>query len=248
MSVDCSMMIRCDFRADGDHSRKVKYMHDFIDRLRKECRIPFADYSLEQVHDDICCFDFRPLDMVYVNLYDGFWECESGWRFTQYIKGGIRRFFFDVAQYFGGNDVYICDEFCGWNGGVQDNDTFEEWLADKVAKHGNIPEYDPDVTPTLPYEELSSVYHDKFEDLHAEKARISAIARSYGMEETGIDNYYDRFYVFLKDGKNYLYDDVSSKLFSKRPISWLEIEEWGTFDVMINGVEKRYGSDGKLIK
>ena len=68
------------------------------------------------------------------------------------------------------------------------------------------------------------------------------------MEETGIDNYYDRFYVFLKDGKNYLYDDVSSKLFSKRPISWLEIEEWGTFDVTINGVKKRYGSDGKLIK
>lgn len=248
MGVDCSMIIRCDFHDDGNHAKKVKYMYDFIGLLKQKCKVPFTSPSLEDVYEDACRFEFKAFDSFYFNLYDGFWECESIWRYWQYLNGDIRRLFFDVAQHFEAQDIYICAESYGWNGGINDTDDYASWLKRITKRHGDIPEFDPAVTPSIPWESQHCIYHDSFEDLHAEKKRIAAIAKSYGMEETGIDNYYNRFYVFVKDGNYYLYDDLNSKLFLEKPISDCEIMEFGTFDVIVDGTKKRYSSDGEMIQ
>lgn len=84
MGVDCSMLLKCDFRDKRDHRKKVEYMRAFIDRMVEECRIPFKKNIVELVDEENYCFWFTPFALVSTNLYDGFWECESAWRFTQY--------------------------------------------------------------------------------------------------------------------------------------------------------------------
>ena len=244
MGVDCSMILRCDFRDDGDHDKKVEYMHAFIERMVDQCRIPFTENNVERVEEEDCRFRFNPFDLVSVNLYDGFWECESAWRFTQYIYYGFaRRVFFDMAQYFGAADVYICEEGLAWDGGIQEGDKYETWLADKESRYGPIPEYDPLVTPYEHLEKESRIYHDSFMDLHRDKARIRTIAGTFGMEETGVTRYCDRFYFFRRGDDIYMYDDMLGRLYSEEPVEYFKMIDETSYKVVQNGKEKVFQTD-----
>ena len=233
------MILRCDFRDDGDHDKKVEYMHAFIERMVDQCRIPFTENNVERVEEEDCRFRFNPFDLVSVNLYDGFWECESAWRFTQYVYYGFaRRLFFDMAQYFGAADVYICEEGLAWDGGIQEGDTYETWLADKESRYGPIPEYDPLVTPYEHLEKESRIYHDSFIDLHKDKTRLKTIAATFGMEEAGVARYYDRFYFFRRGDDVYIYDDILGTLYSEEPVEYFKIIDETSCKVVQKGEEK----------
>ena len=239
MGVDCSMILKCEFHDERDHRKKVEYMRAFIDRMVEECRIAFKKNIVELVDEENYCFWFTPFDLVSTNLYDGFWECESAWRFTQYVYWGFaRRLFFDIAQYFGVNEAYICEETLAYDGGIQEGDTYETWLADKESRYGPIPEYDPAVTPYVHLEQVSPIYHDCFIDLHKDKERLKTIARSMGMESAGVARYGDRYYFFRKGNDIYLYDDISGGLYSETPIEYYKIIDETTDMIAQNGEEK----------
>ena len=177
MGVDCSMILRDD---------RLRNLHNFEERMaivraiqdhlakkygignREEAIIDFDndDEDDEEYDEEVFpAFNFVPYCVVGINMYDGFWEIESTWRYAQYFdqEGGPSEEFFDIAQDFGCDDAYICDEFCAWNGGDLESLNFDEWLDEMRSRFGEIKEINAERKRRLRQKEFTGISYNEIE-------------------------------------------------------------------------------------
>lgn len=148
MSVCVECLIRNDFY-DIDNIEAVKAelnraSNILNDYFNLEGDDKFRPYVLDG-EDYQVCSETHPMSIIV--LKKGYWHISSAYKYHQlFLKPlFVRNGFYEIAEAFGKNEAWYCDEYRLWNSGDKDWDyetqTFEEWLQYINSTYGPIKDY-----------------------------------------------------------------------------------------------------------
>ena len=207
MGVDCSMILRDDslrnMNAPEERLAKIQAIQNY---LVKKYGIANCDEAIPWTDNDrgvFPRFNFKPYGIVSINMYDGFWEIETAWRYSQYFdeNGGpsdLQNDFYDIALDFGCDDAYICSEYCAWNGGDLEKHNFDEWLEDMRSRFGEIRDIDANTKYSCDSKEFPDVLHEPFAECKTMMAELSENVATKGFSANGIHTIGWRFITVMK--------------------------------------------------
>ena len=256
MGVDCSMILRddslCELKTFEERMARIQVIEDYLVKKygitnREEA---IKDRTLDG--DRYPSFDFKPYDIVSINMYDGFWEIETGWRYSQYFDknggpSGLQKAFYDIARDFGCDEAYICSEFCAWNGGDLEDHHFDEWLEDMRSRFGEIRELTSDTRYHWDSKVFPEVVHDSFTACKEKMADLSKRIASKGYKVNKIYCLGWYFITVSKKGKVYLMNKETLELLIPEPIDYFMDMNCSSFEIVSRGKYMLYTSDGRKI-
>lgn len=256
MGVDCSMILR------DDNLRELKTFEEKIARIRAIEDFLVKKYGIvnrEEAFqdrtfsgDEFPSFDFKPYGIIGINMYDGFWEIETGWRYSQYFDkdggpSGLQDTFFDIARDFGCDEAYICSEFCAWNGGDLEDHNFDEWLDEMRSRFGEIRELTSDTKYNWDTRVFPEVVHDSFTACKEKMAELSRKVEAKGYIANGILCIGRNYITVSKDDKVYLMHDQTLELLIPDPIDyWMDLN-CSSFEIVSKGINMLFSSHGRKI-
>lgn len=256
MGVDCSMILRDDsLRQLKTREEKIQRIRSVEDFLIKKYGIANRDDAIEfEDFDNERClqFNFEPYGIVSINMYDGFWDIETAWRYHSYFSSekapsGLPDCFFDIAQDFGCNDAYICSEYCAYNGGELESHSFEGWLELMRQRNGDIPEITPETRFGGYDNGFPEVYHESFQREKEIMAELSEKTASLGYSANGISCIGWHFITVSKNGKVYVMHRDSFTLLIPDPIDyWVDLNG-SSFEIVSKGKTMLFACDGQKL-
>ena len=256
MGVDCSMILR------DDSLRQLKTLDEKIQRIRSVEDFLIKKYGIANRDDAIeyelledehfLQFNFEPYGIVSINLYDGFWEIETAWRYHSYFSSengpsGLPDYFFDIAQDFGCDDAYICSEYCAYNGGELESHSFEGWLELMRQRNGDIPEITPETRFGGYDKGFPGVFHESFLSQKKTMAELSEKAASLGYSANGISRIGWHFITVSKNEKVYVMNRDTFTLLIPDPVDfWMDLN-CSSFEVVTMGKTMLFACDGQKL-
>jgi hypothetical protein len=256
MGVDCSMILRADeLHQLSSHEEKIAYIRALEDRLikkygiaKREDAITYEDFDDE----NNMRFDFEPYDIISLNMYDGFWEIESGYHYSQYFSDdgrstGVRRLFFDIARDLGCNDGYVCSEHCTWNGEDMESLNLQEWLEHMRARFGEIKEYNPTIEYGNYDDRFPEVFHDDFAECKQELRELEEVVEKLGFSANGLDTICGQFLIVSKEGRSYVLDRATNELLIPDAVDFYQDLNCCGFEIESNGKRFLFSSEGHKI-
>jgi len=236
------------------YDEKVAYIKALEDRLLKKYGIQDRDSMMSDELDDenYLRFRFEPYDVVSVNMYNGFWEIESAYRYSQYFSDdgtstGVRNLFFSIARDLGCDDGYVCSEHCTWNGESLERMTFEDWIARMKERFGEMREYTPAQKYGEPEGDFPEVFHDDFAECKAEFQEVETKLGEMGYRANGIDRICGQFLTASKEGKTYIVDSSTWTLLLPDPVDYYQDMNTYAFEVMVGQKRVLFSSEGRKI-
>ena len=233
---------------------KVAYIKALEERLLKKYGIQDRDSMMSDNLDDEnwLRFRFEPYDVVSVNMYNGFWEIESAYRYSQYFSDdgtstGVRRLFFDIARDLGCDDGYVCSEHCTWNGESLESMSFEDWIARMKERFGEMREYTPAQKYGEPKGDFPEVFHDDFAECKIELSDVETKVKELGYCANGIDRICGRFLTASRDGKTYIIDSTTWSLLLPVPVDCYQDMNSYAFEVTVGEKRFLFSSEGHKI-
>lgn len=255
MSVDCSMILRDDrLRNMNAPDERLARLQEIQDYLVKKYGIANSDEAIPWTDNDggvFPRFNFEPYGIVSINMYNGFWEIETAWRYSQYFDenggpSGLKSDFFDIARDFECDDAYICSEFCAWNGGNLEMRNFDEWLDDMRSRFGDIRELKTDTKYSYD-SKFPEVFHESFTACKERMAEVFKEVEAKGYKANGISCIGWNYITVSKDGKVYLMHDKTFELLIPEPIDyWMDLNR-SSFEIVANGKNMLYSCYGQKI-
>lgn len=256
MGVDCSMILRDDslrqLKTREEKINRIRGIEDFLIKkygiANRDDAIEFEDFDDEQ----FLRFNFEPYGIVSINLYNGFWDIETAWRYHNYFSSengpsGLPDYFFDIAQDFGCNDAYICSEYCTWNGGDVEHYTFEEWLEAMHKRYGDIPEITPETRFGGYDNGFPEVFHESFQSQKKIMAELSEKVTMLGYSPNGISRIGWYFITVSKKGKVYVMNrDTLTLLIPEAIDFWMDLN-CSSFEVVSKGKTMLFACNGQKL-
>lgn len=256
MGVDCSMILRDDSLRNMDKPEerlaRLQAMKDF---LVKKYGIANYEEAITDYEDDggyYPRFNFEPYGIVSINMFDGFWEIETAWRYSQYFldeggPSGLQSDFFDIARDFGCNDAYICSEFCAWNGGDLEMHNFDEWLEDMQSRFGKIREIRSNTKYSCNSKKFPDVFHESFSACKKEMAVLSKKVKAKGYMANGLSCIGWNFITVSKEDNVYVMNKETLELLIQEPVQYYMDLNRSSFEIVSGGKNMLYTCDGQKI-
>ena len=139
MGVDLSLVVRNNF-AERENRKATLAKLEAVKKLLDE---KFGDGSFsivnieEDKYNELSISDVRQEgkdELMYINLYDGFWLIDTAWRYHQYFsiienRFWLRETMFEYIRLLGATEAYACADYQTWNNKYwKDEDTtFDYW-------------------------------------------------------------------------------------------------------------------------
>ena len=255
MGVDCSIILR------DDNVRKSKTYKERIDRLRFIEENLIKKYGIANREDAIIedfdddrgpRFIFEPYGIVSINMYDGFWEIETSWRYNAYFNdeggpSGYQLTCYKIAQDFGCEDAYICSEYYAWNSDYLDDHTFEEWLSEIRSCFGEIREIEPNTKYSIDEKVCPGVFHDSFSGLKEKKEELSGMVENLGYSLHGLFPSYLKFITVSRGTDVFLMSRETLELLLPEPITLFRDLNYSSFEAVSGGKTYLFAIDGQVL-
>lgn len=256
MGVDCSMILRDDsLRNMNAHEDRLARILAIQDYLVKKYGIANRKEAIPWTEDDggrFPRFNFEPYGICSINMYDGFWEIETAWRFSQYFDenggpSGLQSEFFDIAQDFGCDEAYICSEFCAWNGGELEMRSFDEWLEEMHSRFGEIREIDASTKYHHDTKVFPDVFHESFTECKGKMEELSRRVAAKGYSANGIHTIGWHFITVMKNDRVFVMNRDSLELLLTTPVDfWLDLNR-SSFEVVSAGKTYLFACNGEIL-
>lgn len=191
MSVDLSLILPNECQSLDKREEARRYFESTIDRVtqyfhgRKQFVTNITIKEDKEDEWDAVEYSFEiPALNITALMHAGFWDIWPVARYSHYfqwhekdINGQpsiwARDVCFNVAQAFGFDEAWICDEFHSWNGPNDYAHSFEEWknygndVEDRTVYEFNQLNLDGLYVYAKEWPEYYSKYHDDFKECHA---------------------------------------------------------------------------------
>lgn len=256
MGVDCSMILRddslCGLNTMEEKVARIQAIEDFLVKKYGIANREEALVDRTLSGDKYPSFDFKPYGIVGINMFDGFWEIETAWRYSQYFdkKGGpssLQKNFFDIAQDFGCDEAYICSEYCAWNGGDLERHSFEEWLEDMRSRFGEIRELASDTMYHWDPKVFPEVLHESFTACKVRMAELSKKVNAKGYQANGISCIGWNYMTVSKKGKVFFMNKETLELLIPDPVDyWMDLN-CSSFEIVSKGKNMLFSCNGHKI-
>lgn len=178
MGVDMSLVVRNNFNDRKNKAATLKQLQDTL--LSLEMQFGKGYFSIFDDGDNSCPYiidnrRLEELDIISIELFDGFWLIDTPWRYHQYfgISEGefwLRKQMFRYVKLLGMSQAYVCSVYLTWNSSFwkESQTTFDYWFEECRKEEGQEIKI-LDVQDVRNHKELfynkDSIYLDTFTDL-----------------------------------------------------------------------------------
>lgn len=130
------IIVKNRFNQRDNLSATLTKLKETADLLKNTLKTDDFKVFQDDDNDDFEIMDTRKKDddFISIELFNGFWMIDTGWRFHQYfnIVDGrlwLRERMYKYIPLLGATEAYVCAEYCAWNNALwkESKMTFEDW-------------------------------------------------------------------------------------------------------------------------